>query len=90
MKNNTFIYELWDLFRIYEDENIFTKLIFRLLNRFTNMRFIYLNEKGFYEAIDQENYKYAELRIRHMIEDGIDSNSSRIVRMNTTLALEKI
>ena len=51
MKDQTFIYELWDLFRIYEDKNIFTKIIFKLLNNLTDMRFIYLDEKDFMKQL---------------------------------------
>lgn len=90
MEDKTFIYELWDLFRVYKDKNLLTKIIFWLLNKFTDMRFIYLDEKGFYEDIEHEDYKFAEFRLQRMINDGLDCNSPRIVRLHTTLTLERM
>jgi len=90
MKDNTFTYKLWDLSRIYQHENNIAKITFTILNRFTNMKLIYHNEKDFYNTIDCEDYKLAELRLQHMIDDGIGINSPRMTGLNTTLTLEKM
>jgi len=90
MKDNTFTYELWDLLRIHQHESKLAKIAFVLLNRFTDMKFIYLSEQGFYDAIDTEDYKEAELRLQHMIEDGININSPRMTGLNITLTLERM
>jgi len=90
MKDNTFTYELWDLLRIYQHENIFAKISFNLLNRFTDMQTIYLIEKDFYNAIDSEDYKWVELRLKNMVDKGINFNSPRMTRLRTTLTLERM
>lgn len=90
MKDNTFTYELWDLLRIYQHENLFAKITFSLLNRFTDMKTIYLGENDFYNAIDSEDYKWAELRLKNMVDKGININSPRMLGLNTTLTLEKM
>jgi len=75
MKDNTFTYELWDLCRQYQHESLFAKITFAILNRFTDMKTIYFNEEDFYNAIDCEDYKWAELRLQYMINNGINYNS---------------